>query len=42
MTLRGEAFLSAFETIQVIIAIGSYSIALITLVVKVLRNDNKK
>ncbi|WP_429974553.1 type I toxin-antitoxin system toxin PepG1 [Enterococcus sp. AZ163] len=33
--------LSAYETIQVILGFGTFTIALITLVVKLLRNDKK-
>ncbi|MDT2691531.1 putative holin-like toxin [Enterococcus gallinarum] len=34
--------LSAYETIQTIIAFGMFTIALISLVVKLLKNDKKK
>ncbi|BBC61880.1 type I toxin-antitoxin system toxin PepG1 [Melissococcus plutonius] len=34
--------LSAFETIQIILGFGMFTIALIGLVVKLLKNDNKK
>ena len=40
--LKGVACLSAYETIQVIFAFGMYTIALISLVVKLLKNDKKK
>ncbi|EGO2713103.1 putative holin-like toxin [Enterococcus faecalis] len=35
-------FLSAYETIQTIFAFGMFTIALISLVVKLLNNDKKK
>ncbi|KMT26973.1 hypothetical protein MEPL4_8c00080 [Melissococcus plutonius] len=34
--------MSAFETIQIILGFGMFTIALIGLVVKLLKNDNKK
>ena len=39
---RGDAYLSAFEAIQIIIDFGLYAIALIGLVVKLHKNDKKK
>jgi uncharacterized protein YoaH (UPF0181 family) len=39
--MRGEACLSAYETIQVILGFGMFTIALISLVVKLLKNDKK-
>ncbi|BBD17706.1 type I toxin-antitoxin system toxin PepG1 [Melissococcus plutonius] len=37
-----RSLLSAFETIQTILGFGMFTIALIGLVVKLLKNDNKK
>ncbi|GAA3011407.1 type I toxin-antitoxin system toxin PepG1 [Tetragenococcus solitarius] len=37
-----RSFLSAFETIQVILSFGTFTIPLIALVVKLLKNDRKK
>ncbi|MFG5681219.1 putative holin-like toxin, partial [Enterococcus faecalis] len=34
--------LSAYETIQTILGFGMFTIALIALIVKLLKNDNKK
>lgn len=39
---KGVALLSAYETIQTIFAFGMFTIALISLVVSVLKNDKKK
>ena len=39
---KGKAFLSAYETIKVILGFGMFTIALITLMVKLLKNDEKK
>ncbi|AIM25918.2 type I toxin-antitoxin system toxin PepG1 [Melissococcus plutonius] len=37
-----RSLLSAFETIQIILSFGMFTIALIGLVVKLLKNDDKK
>ena len=42
MDFRGLCVRWAYETIQVIFAFGMYTIALISLVVKLLKNDKKK
>ncbi|MCO5502337.1 putative holin-like toxin [Enterococcus faecalis] len=34
--------MSAYETIQTILGFGMFTIALIVLIVKLLKNDNKK
>ncbi|MBO1304806.1 putative holin-like toxin [Enterococcus sp. 669A] len=39
---KGDAFLSAYETIQTIISFGMFTITLIALVVELLKNDKKK
>ena len=39
---RGDAYLSAFEAIQIIIDFDLYTIELIALVVKLDKNDKKK
>ncbi|MGG5318541.1 putative holin-like toxin [Enterococcus sp. AZ072] len=38
---KGGAHLSAYETIQVILGFGTFTIALISLIVKLLKNDKK-
>lgn len=38
---KGAPILSAYETIQVIFGFGTYTIVLITLIVKLLNNDKK-
>ncbi|MGK0607341.1 type I toxin-antitoxin system toxin PepG1 [Enterococcus gilvus] len=38
---RRSALLSAYEIIQTIIAFGMFTIALISLVIKLLKNDKK-
>jgi len=40
--LKGDAYLSAFETIQVLFSFGMFTIALIGLVVKLHNHDEKK
>ncbi|GMA08222.1 hypothetical protein GCM10025886_13730 [Tetragenococcus halophilus subsp. flandriensis] len=37
-----RSLLSAFETIQVILGFGTFTIALIALIVELLKNDRKK
>ncbi|EFU16885.1 hypothetical protein HMPREF9519_02155 [Enterococcus faecalis TX1346] len=37
-----RGLLSAYETIQTILGFGMFTIALIALIVKLLKNDNKK
>ncbi|WP_338133847.1 type I toxin-antitoxin system toxin PepG1 [Enterococcus mediterraneensis] len=37
-----RSLLSAYETIQIILGFGMFTIALISLVVNVLKNDKKK
>ncbi|WP_429976882.1 type I toxin-antitoxin system toxin PepG1 [Enterococcus sp. AZ051] len=37
-----RSLLSAYETIQTIIGFGMFTIALISLIVKLLKNDKKK
>ncbi|MEI5992388.1 hypothetical protein A5881_003944 [Enterococcus termitis] len=39
---KGEAFLSAQDTIQLIISFGMFTIALIKLIVDLLNKDKKK
>ncbi|BAK93832.1 putative uncharacterized protein [Tetragenococcus halophilus subsp. halophilus] len=41
-TKERRSLLSAFETIQVILGFGTFTIALIALVVELLKNDRKK
>lgn len=38
---RRSTLLSAYETIQVILGFGMFTIALISLIVKLLKNDKK-
>ena len=39
--MKGVSLLSAYETIQTILGFGMFTIALIALVVKLLKNDKK-
>ncbi|WP_429966152.1 putative holin-like toxin [Enterococcus sp. AZ072] len=39
---KGDALLSAYETVQVILGFGMFTIALISLVVELLKKDKKK
>ncbi|MEX1551106.1 putative holin-like toxin [Enterococcus thailandicus] len=39
---KGVTFLSAYETIQIILGFGMFTIALIGLIMAVLKNDKKK
>ena len=39
---KGDVYLSAYETIQVILGFGMFTIGLIGLIVKLLNNDKKK
>ena len=40
--MKGVSLLSAYETIQTILGFGMFTIALISLIVNMLKNDKKK
>ncbi|WP_429939106.1 MULTISPECIES: putative holin-like toxin [unclassified Enterococcus] len=40
--MKGVSLLSAYETIQTILGFGMFTIALISVVVNMLKDDNKK
>ncbi|HBG9553778.1 putative holin-like toxin [Enterococcus faecalis] len=41
-SMKGVGLLSAYETIQTILSFGMFTIALIALIVKLLKEDKKK
>jgi hypothetical protein len=41
-SMKGVSLLSAYETIQTILGFGMFTIALISLIVNMLKNDKKK